>query len=793
MTGPDYVPIQDLTLLTNLTGNEYVPASDGSNAYKVKIETLQEYAAIEAAAAKTAAQNAATAASNSATAAGNAQTAAQAAQSAVAGSAADAAAAQAAAEAAAASAAAALITDKTLTQKGKPADAYSAGSGLAAAFTPITFSPTLYNGAYFKTADGAAASSSKYARTLYLIDGAMRSGVKLNSDTYEFCLTFYDSTGTVSGTGYLGYSGYQLGGTIYAPKTAAKFGISFRRQDQANLSSSDITAISAALSAVDLDAVKFMSAQSLTSAQAEQARKNIDSVGNDTLYQYNFYDAFRLGNGFSGDSNGVTYTKNDDGSWTINGTASAFSFRNIIRSEDEIPRYIIPGRKYKCSFNGGTVALQLFIYKNGNYIVNQVYTSDFEYTFPSAEDMDGLIIRFKVDSGSSVSNETVNYTFIPYMSTGNEINNYYTYEETVNETVQEITNNYDATISPSITTDNHNWLAAVDTNTSDETGKTDMTAAIMAMLTETGYCHLGPGIFYVSGNIDIPQYATLTGCGRKTIIRLLSSVTSGYAVKLQKYSTLSNLRISGQYSATTKTTQGTRNGIVFIANDDGNEGGSAYDTEACMISNVWVDGFTDSGLKCHNSSISVSKGLYATNLYLSYCWAGINIDYRSEFHKFTNVLTASCKYGCINNGGNNVFTACTFGATSVGFYIDGTQYNSGHGTLNGCTFCHVGSNEGSAITMTGVANGFVVSNCQVWFCSIDLTSCSGISFVGCEFGRGTTGEGATINISGGNLILFSGCMFMNDVTYPPDITVQNNTKTRFVGCYGAASGSAVTP
>lgn len=787
---PDYVPIQDLTIVGSVDDNDLFPMSDGYGAYAVRGSTIKSYAAGDAAAAATAAQSAANAAAQS-------KAAAEAAQSAVEGAAADAAAseeaaeaAQAAAEAAQAAAEEALITDKTLTQKGKPADAYSAGSGLDAAFTPITFSPTLYNGAYFKVSDGAAASSAKYARTLYLIDGATRSGVTLNSSAYEFCLTFYDSTGTVSGTGYLGNSGYQLGGTIYVPKTAAKFGISFRRLDQANMSSSDITALSAALSAADIDAVKYMSAQPLTSDQAAQARKNIDSVGNDTLYQYNFYDAFRLGNGATTEKNGVTYTKNADGTWSISGTASAFSFCNIIRSEDAIPRYIIPGRKYKCSFNGGGVEIQIFIYKDGDYISNQVFSSDFEFTFPSDEDMDGLIIRFKVDSGVQVS-ETVNYEFIPYMSTGNEINNYYTYEETVNKTVQEITNTYDLDVSPSITTDNHSWLAAVDTNTSDETGKTDMTAAIMAMLNSTGYCHLGEGIFYVSGNIDIPQYGMLTGCGRKTIIRLLSSVTSGYTVKLQKYATISNLRISGQYSATTKTTQGTRSGIVFIANDDGNEGGSAYDTEACMISNVWIDGFTDSGIKCHNTSTSVSKGLYASNVYLSYCWAGINIDYRSEFHKFTNVLTASCYYGCINNGGNNVFTACTFGATSVGFFIDGTKYNTGHGTLNGCTFCHVGSNEGSAITMTGVANGFVVSNCQVWYCSIDLTSCSGISFVGCEFGRGTTGEGATINISGGNLILFSGCTFMNDVNYPPDITVSNNTKTRFVGCYGAASGKAI--
>ena len=34
------------------------------------------------------------------------------------------------------------------------------------------------------------------------------------------------------------------------------------------------------------------------------------------------------------------------------------------------------------------------------------------------------------------------------------------------------------------------------------------------------------------------------------------------------------------------------------------------------------------------------------------CGAGINIDHFSEFHKFTNVLSETNLYGCINNGGN---------------------------------------------------------------------------------------------------------------------------------------------
>lgn len=214
-----------------------------------------------------------------------------------------------------------------------------------------------------------------------------------------------------------------------------------------------------------------------------------------------------------------------------------------------------------------------------------------------------------------------------------------------------------------------------------------------------------------------------------------------------------------------------------------------------MIDNVWVLKFDDSGIKCHNTSINVNRGVYAVNVYVDYCWVGVNIDYYSEFNKFVNLCTHSCTYGAINNGGNNVFTSCTFHASSVGFYIDGTQPNSAHGTINGCTFCHVGSNNGTAIKIENASAGFIIANCQIWYCAIEITDSQGILFDGCEFGRGTTNDGsvsASITVSGGNLVLFSGCMFNMDLTRPPKITITNNSKTRFSGCYGTESGRLIS-
>ena len=126
--------------------------------------------------------------------------------------------------------------------------------GLTRAFNAdlvsIDWAPNITKGSYFKVADGATASSNKYARTSALWNGyGARKAIVLNDPTYEFCLTLYDETGTTSGTGYQGYIGYSTR-LKYIPKTAAKIGVTFRRVDQAVLTDEDITAISAALSAL---------------------------------------------------------------------------------------------------------------------------------------------------------------------------------------------------------------------------------------------------------------------------------------------------------------------------------------------------------------------------------------------------------------------------------------------------------------------------------------------------------------------------------------------------------------
>ena len=122
-------------------------------------------------------------------------------------------------------------------------------SAFDATINPVSWQPTLKKGEYIKGADGTTASNSKYARTNALWVGlGSRIAVVLSNTDYEYFISYYDSTGALDGTGYLGYTGYYKG-MAYIPARAEKFGVTFRRADQANMTDSDITAILAALSA----------------------------------------------------------------------------------------------------------------------------------------------------------------------------------------------------------------------------------------------------------------------------------------------------------------------------------------------------------------------------------------------------------------------------------------------------------------------------------------------------------------------------------------------------------------
>ena len=340
-------------------------------------------------------------------------------------------------------------------------------------------------------------------------------------------------------------------------------------------------------------------------------------------------------------------------------------------------------------------------------------------------------------------------------------------------------NTYNIDCSPNITADTNNYLAS----TGDDT---DRTAEIQAMLNSTGVCHLGAGRFVVSG-IDIPNYASLIGSGIRTVIILNSSVTSGYAVKLNTQSSISNMRINGGTPAPTLSSEvGTRHGIIFqgtkVSGQSGGETRKKSTIDHCIISN-----FTGGGITCTGTGVDIDSNMLISNCFVDHCGAGLNIAYYSEFHRISNCSFIQCWYGCIDNGGNNNFSNCDFSGNKIGILIDNSTYqspNSSHGTFSGCSVNHSYSdagviNEGTAIKLLRADKGEIFSGIQIFYGAIVIDKSVGIRFVGCNLGRKVP-----ITITDSTVVTFSDCTFQQPATDADATFYQNNnTVLKFTDCY----------
>ena len=303
---------------------------------------------------------------------------------------------------------------------------------------------------------------------------------------------------------------------------------------------------------------------------------------------------------------------------------------------------------------------------------------------------------------------------------------------------------------------------------------TDRTAEIEALLQEYGTCVLGPGTFVVK-NVRMPDNTMLRGEGPAS--KLLLSEDGTFTVRLGSYCTVKDITVMGsQEEIELPEAVGDRHGLLFLSDADPKV--KKIHPRHSTVSGVYAHGFTGGGITCHDTGYSVRSALNVSDCHLYNCGAGVNISHFSEYHRFTNIHCSANLYGCINNGGNNMFLNCGFSGNVTGFLIDnsrGQSNNNSHGSVIGCTFNHTNHNEGIGIHLLGAGHGHVFSGCQVFFSQTVLENCSGIIFDSMNYG-----SKVPFHIKGGSGIVFSNSMFLN----PPDpIDIQDNDLVRFENCY----------
>ncbi len=315
----------------------------------------------------------------------------------------------------------------------------------------------------------------------------------------------------------------------------------------------------------------------------------------------------------------------------------------------------------------------------------------------------------------------------------------------------------------------------------ESTGDTrDRSREIEEILAQKGCCILGIGVFFVSG-VSMPAKSTLMGFGEGSVLVLAPEIEEGYAVKMGTCCRVENLTIAGSTEDMGRPAAvGTRHGLGFVGDCDPKT--RLPQIKYGIASNLHIYSFSGGGVTCNATGFSCDSSLVATGLRIHSCGVGINIPFFSEYHKFTGALCTRNIYGCINNGGNNVFTACSFDGNKTGFLMDNRDKkacNNTHGTAVACTFNHSDSNKGIGIQVLGASHGYVFSACQLFFSRIEVEDSLGVQFV--DF---NCGKDEKITVRGGGMVRFSGCSFSK----PPLVTVEENPFVCWENCYDRHGG-----
>ena len=133
----------------------------------------------------------------------------------------------------------------------------------------------------------------------------------------------------------------------------------------------------------------------------------------DEFTKYNTYDLIS-GAGSSSRHNGIDYTKNSDGTWTVDGTSTAASVCSFVLMSNGFPDGMEAGGTYYIQYTTSDtkVAVRVIPYINGTVGSTLITTTtDAEFTIPA--DASGICIRFFVSSGKTISNATCQVHVLP--------------------------------------------------------------------------------------------------------------------------------------------------------------------------------------------------------------------------------------------------------------------------------------------------------------------------------------------------------------------------------------------
>lgn len=282
---------------------------------------------------------------------------------------------------------------------------------------------------------------------------------------------------------------------------------------------------------------------------------------------------------------------------------------------------------------------------------------------------------------------------------------------------------------------------------------------------------------YTLENIELPENMCVEGCGNSTLLTVTDNTAYGF--KMVSGCVVKNLKLVG-YNGMDWTPNGT------ITNSHGitisTYGATEDKRNRIKIEGVEICGFSGGAIHSTSTGVNYDNSSCITNCYLHNNNVGVYFPLKSEYNKCVNVSSSRNHIGCVNNGGNNLFSNCGFNGNVSGLIMDSTGItnpNSSHGSFVGCNFNHThafGNNTPLyAIQLTGQDYGELFIGCTIGEGHIKCIDSVGIVFNACNLHNN-----CTLTAEDGGLILFNGCVF-RATTFTNDIT--GTAVVKYDNCY----------
>lgn len=270
-------------------------------------------------------------------------------------------------------------------------------------------------------------------------------------------------------------------------------------------------------------------------------------------------------------------------------------------------------------------------------------------------------------------------------------------------------------------------------------GVTNDIVAIQTAINSGKPVRLSAKIYFIASPIQMPFRSSISGLGELSRIKTTGNynafeITGGDC-------SIFSIGILGSGS-------GASNSGIYL---DGLYPASSTKTNV-YLHNLYINGFGNAGILFKNAlNINYAPTCFASEITISGCQVGIDMQERAEYSSFSNCVLNQNSVGLKLSGGNNSFVGGQITKNGIGIHVVAGD-NNGHTNMTGTAVNH---NLTNSFKIENITNGYLVDGCMIYDGNILITGSNLVKFSNCDISI------ATFNTHTSNIELFDNKFISN--------------------------------